>query len=37
MERQHVGKIKKFYERLYAKKSITAASRKMIEVLYSMI
>ncbi|MBE8435937.1 IS110 family transposase, partial [Leptospira borgpetersenii serovar Tarassovi] len=32
---------KEFYQRLYlkkgAKKSITAASRKMIEVLYAMI
>ncbi|EMJ63172.1 transposase, IS116/IS110/IS902 family [Leptospira sp. P2653] len=38
---QHGGKIKEFYQRLYvkkgAKKSIIATSRKMIEVLYSMI
>ncbi|EPE84779.1 transposase [Leptospira noguchii str. 1993005606] len=38
---QHGGKIKEFYQRLYpkkgAKKSIIAVSRKMIEVLYSMI
>ncbi|EQA78853.1 transposase, IS116/IS110/IS902 family [Leptospira alstonii serovar Pingchang str. 80-412] len=38
---QHGGKIKEFYDRLYlkkgAKKSIIAASRKMIEVLYTMI
>ncbi|WP_179099849.1 IS110 family transposase [Leptospira santarosai] len=38
---QHGGKLKEFYERLYskkgAKKSIIAVSRKMIEVLYSMI
>ncbi|EKR62696.1 transposase, IS116/IS110/IS902 family [Leptospira weilii str. 2006001853] len=38
---QHGGKIKEFYERLYvkkgAKKSIIATSRKMIEVLYTMI
>ncbi|EPE81773.1 transposase, IS116/IS110/IS902 family [Leptospira noguchii str. 1993005606] len=34
---QHGGKIKEFYQRLYPKKSIIATSRKMIEVLYSMI
>ncbi|EPG83548.1 hypothetical protein LEP1GSC048_0252 [Leptospira santarosai serovar Shermani str. 1342KT] len=40
---QHGGKLKEFYERLYSKKgakhhdSIIAVSRKMIEVLYSMI
>ncbi|EMM71446.1 transposase, IS116/IS110/IS902 family [Leptospira weilii str. 2006001855] len=38
---QHGGKIKEFYERLYVKKgtkkSIIATSRKMIEVLYTMI
>ncbi len=38
---KHGGKIKEFYQRLYlkkgAKKSIIAASRKMIEVLYAMI
>ncbi|MCL8268791.1 IS110 family transposase, partial [Leptospira weilii] len=38
---QHGGKIKEFYQRLYvkkgAKKSIIATSRKMIEVLYTMI
>ncbi|EMY03091.1 transposase, IS116/IS110/IS902 family [Leptospira interrogans str. 2002000626] len=38
---QYGGKIKEFYQRLYpkkgAKKSIIATSRKMIEILYTMI
>ncbi|EMM97161.1 transposase, IS116/IS110/IS902 domain protein [Leptospira interrogans serovar Zanoni str. LT2156] len=38
---QHGGKVKEFYQRLYlkkgAKKSIIATSRKMIEILYTMI
>ncbi len=38
---QYGGKLKEFYQRLYlkkgAKKSIIATSRKMIEILYTMI
>ncbi|EKP05221.1 transposase, IS116/IS110/IS902 family [Leptospira kirschneri str. 2008720114] len=38
---QYGGKIKEFYQRLYpkkgSKKSIVATSRKMIEILYTMI